>query len=293
MIHGVVERINNGFDLIGDVHGHSEQLIGILEQLGYQKGKNGFSHPDQRVAVFVGDLINRGPDTEGVLHLVREMYEQNQSLVAIGNHEFRAVQESVRFGKLENKQLNQFIPWIRTWPLFLDLKEIRVVHAVWHFSSISKLATANLQDDSFIESTWQKKSESKKAVQNILSGLRVSLPEKPQMRDRFGIIRKKGRIKWWSDPENKTFSEYLLSPMYPSPDNLFPLPEEVKNVEPYPINDKPVFFGHYCLPPEIPKINGSTVCLDGCVTCDKKLWAYQWQGEKTPVSKHLISFPKE
>ena len=42
MIHGVVERINNGFDLIGDVHGHSEQLIGILEQLGYQKGKNGF-----------------------------------------------------------------------------------------------------------------------------------------------------------------------------------------------------------------------------------------------------------
>ena len=61
------------------------------------------------------------------------------------------------------------------------------------------------------------------------------------MRDRFGIIRKKGRIKWWSDPENKTFSEYLLSPMYPSPDNLFPLPEEVKNVEPYPINDKPVF----------------------------------------------------
>ena len=112
------------------------------------------------------------------------------------------------------------------------------------------------------------------------------------MRDRFGIIRKKGRIKWWSDPENKTFSEYLLSPMYPSPDNLFPLPEEVKNVEPYPINDKPVFFGHYCLPPEIPKINGSTVCLDGCVTCDKKLWAYQWQGEK-PRSPNMISFPKE
>ena len=55
------------------------------------------------MAVFVGDLINRGPDTEGVLHLVREMYEQNQSLVAIGNHEFRVVQESVRFGKLENK----------------------------------------------------------------------------------------------------------------------------------------------------------------------------------------------
>ena len=114
------------------------------------------------MAVFVGDLINRGPDTEGVLHLVREMYEQNQSLVAIGNHEFRAVQESVRFGKLENKQLNQFIPWIRTWPLFLDLKEIRVVHAVWHFSSISKLATANLEDDSFIESTWQKNRNQKK-----------------------------------------------------------------------------------------------------------------------------------
>ena len=42
MILRVVERINNGFDLIGDVHGHSEQLIGILEQLGYQKGKNAF-----------------------------------------------------------------------------------------------------------------------------------------------------------------------------------------------------------------------------------------------------------
>ena len=42
MIHGVVERINNGFDLIGDVHGHSEQLIGILEQLGYQKERTAF-----------------------------------------------------------------------------------------------------------------------------------------------------------------------------------------------------------------------------------------------------------
>ena len=124
---------------------------------------------------------------------------------------------------------------------FLDLEDLRVVHAVWHFSSISKLKTAKLDDDSFIESTWQKESLSKKAVQIILSGLKVSLPEELEMRDRFGIIREKGRIKWWTDPKNKPFSEYLLSPMYPSPNHLFPNTEEVKHVEPYPMNGKPVF----------------------------------------------------
>ena len=281
------------FDLIGDVHGHLDLLVELLKKLGYSKKKNSFLHPEGRKVIFVGDLINRGPDTEGVLHLVREMNEQNQALISIGNHEFRAIQESVRFGKLKNNQLNQFIPWIRSWPLFLDLEDLRVVHAVWHFSSISKLKTAKLDDDSFIESTWQKESLSKKAVQIILSGLKVSLPEELEMRDRFGIIREKGRIKWWIDPKNKPFSEYLLSPMYPSPNHLFPSTEEVKHVEPYPMNGKPVFFGHYCLPPEVPKIDGMAVCLDGCVTCDKKLWAYQWQGENSPDPAHLISFPAD
>ncbi len=71
------------FDIIGDVHGCSAELRDLLARLGYGEG----GHPDGRKAVFLGDLVDRGPDTPGVLRLVMGMVEAGTALCVPGNHD--------------------------------------------------------------------------------------------------------------------------------------------------------------------------------------------------------------
>ncbi len=71
------------FDLIGDVHGCREELELLLAKLGWQSTVDGLVHPDGRTAVFVGDLVDRGPDSPGVLRLVAA----GRALCVAGNHE--------------------------------------------------------------------------------------------------------------------------------------------------------------------------------------------------------------
>ena len=75
------------FDLIGDVHGCASELDTLLAELGWE----GNRHPDGRVAVFVGDLVDRGPDTPGVLRRVMAMTEAGTALCVAGNHEAKLV----------------------------------------------------------------------------------------------------------------------------------------------------------------------------------------------------------
>lgn len=85
------------FDLIGDVHGCRAELETLLGELGYRLDRDerarpiGAAHPDARVAVFVGDLVDRGPDTPGVLRLVMGMVAAGTALCVAGNHEFKLV----------------------------------------------------------------------------------------------------------------------------------------------------------------------------------------------------------
>ena len=61
-------------DVIGDIHGECGTLCELLDRLGYDG--NG-AHPEGRRLVFVGDLIDRGPDSPGVARrLVRHLIEQ-------------------------------------------------------------------------------------------------------------------------------------------------------------------------------------------------------------------------
>jgi polynucleotide kinase-phosphatase len=71
------------FDVIGDVHGCCSELRELLTELGYVDGR----HPDGRRAVFLGDLVDRGPDTPGVLRLVMGMVAAGTALCVMGNHE--------------------------------------------------------------------------------------------------------------------------------------------------------------------------------------------------------------
>jgi protein phosphatase len=76
------------FDIIGDVHGCQPELAGLLGTLGYQPGEDGVRrHPAGRTAVFLGDLVDRGPDTPGVLRTVMDMVAGGAALCVPGNHE--------------------------------------------------------------------------------------------------------------------------------------------------------------------------------------------------------------
>jgi len=72
------------FDLIGDVHGCLSELRTLLTTLGYAADG---SHPDGRRMVFVGDLVDRGPDSVGVLRDVVTWVEGGHALFVPGNHD--------------------------------------------------------------------------------------------------------------------------------------------------------------------------------------------------------------
>ena len=84
------------FDIIGDIHGCFDELRALLERLGYEvetrtddDGGIGYSaaHPQGRKAVFVGDLVDRGPGVVKVLKLVMSMVADGSALCVAGNHE--------------------------------------------------------------------------------------------------------------------------------------------------------------------------------------------------------------
>ncbi|HEY3981309.1 MAG TPA: polynucleotide kinase-phosphatase [Streptosporangiaceae bacterium] len=81
------------FDVIGDVHGCFAELTDLLGALGYQVAADGTSavHPGGRTAVFVGDLVDRGPATPAVLRLVMGMTAAGSARSVTGNHEAKLV----------------------------------------------------------------------------------------------------------------------------------------------------------------------------------------------------------
>lgn len=82
------------FDIIGDVHGCYDELEILLNQLGYIPGDQGvLHHPDGRKAVFVGDLVDRGPKTPEVLQLVMDMVSAGTGLCVIGNHDAKLMKK--------------------------------------------------------------------------------------------------------------------------------------------------------------------------------------------------------
>ena len=276
------------YDLIGDVHGYLDLLDSLVEQLGYSRKGKFYEHPGGRKLIFVGDLLDRGPDSIGVLKTVRETCEQGNAFITLGNHEFKVLQLAATRQPLPNPDYKSFLPWLKTLPLFLDLEEIRIVHAAWHSSSISFLSPTQVPSDEFVRRTCDKSSPERKAVDRILKGVKANLPEGSNLRDRFGIVRQKGRLRWWEDLRHKPFAEALFSPMYGHSLEEIPNPEDIEKVEPYTKDDKPVFIGHYCLEPHVTKINENVACLDGCVTCDKKLWGYRYTGEHKLAKANLV-----
>src|SRR5918998_6309679 len=85
------------YDIVGDVHGCSTELVELIERLGY-RAANGelrapiesavdLEHPEGRRLVFAGDLVDRGPDVVGVLRLLMPLVASGRVLSVVGNHD--------------------------------------------------------------------------------------------------------------------------------------------------------------------------------------------------------------
>lgn len=83
------------FDIIGDVHGCYDELAALLTQLGYTPGAEDsvFRHPEGRKAVFLGDLVDRGPNVPAVLRLVMGMVAAGTALYVPGNHDVKLLKK--------------------------------------------------------------------------------------------------------------------------------------------------------------------------------------------------------
>lgn len=86
----VAEEFNlTNYDIIGDVHGCAEELDELLIRLGYtwESDFGIFTHPLGNIPVFVGDLVDRGPDSASVLSLSMNLSNEQRGLFVLGNHE--------------------------------------------------------------------------------------------------------------------------------------------------------------------------------------------------------------
>jgi len=90
-------ELHGPFDIIGDVHGCADELEALLGQLGYAATESRpghgldagpvYQHPDGRMAVFLGDLVDRGPRVLDTLRIVANMDAAGSALCVMGNHE--------------------------------------------------------------------------------------------------------------------------------------------------------------------------------------------------------------
>lgn len=90
------------FDIIGDIHGCADELLALLHRLGYQiTPKTGeedglhytVRHSEGRRVIFLGDLVDRGPNTPGVLRLAMDMEASHMALCVPGNHDIKLLRK--------------------------------------------------------------------------------------------------------------------------------------------------------------------------------------------------------
>ncbi len=91
-----IDRLFPGtLDIIGDVHGEINALNDLLLQLGYAADGQ---HRDDRRLVFLGDLIDRGPDSPAVLQKVMALVEGGWAQLILGNHELNLLRNDEKDG---------------------------------------------------------------------------------------------------------------------------------------------------------------------------------------------------
>lgn len=301
MLYDWVVKMAKSYDIIGDIHGCSLSLQSLLIKLGYVDVNGTYQHSERRV-IFLGDFVDRGPGQREVIDIVRPMIERGHALSVMGNHEFNAIafaskhpetNEYLRAHSEKNiKQHKVFldsfqvlaedyfemIDWFKTLPLWLDLGELRIVHACWDARYIEKLGGSKLSDDLVIKAT-QKGTWEYEAIETLLKGKEIPLKNGMSFNDKDGNTRHDIRVRWW-DSAATTYQSVFMGP--DSARTHIPDDEiEGDHLVEYSHSEPPVFLGHYWFEGEPEPLARNIACLDYSVAkSGGRLVAYQWDGEQ-------------
>ena len=311
------------YDIIGDIHGQYAKLEALLTKLSYRLVDGIWTPPDGRMAVFLGDLIDRGPEQIKVLQAVRAMCDAGLAHCVMGNHELNAIGYVTKYPDTpktkgmyarehSNKNRRQhiefleqvgegsaqhtyWIDWFRTLPIFLDLGGIRVVHAWWHQPHIDTLHRHNMLDGLMTDEQvlWalgkhgEQKHESFDALEGLCKGLEIRLPDGVRFVDHAGISRKDVRTRWWLDAA-EFLEEIAITEGSDCPELVgHPIPE---NFKPHKLhaNDSPIFIGHYWMQGRPTVLTPKVACLDYSAAHNGPLVAYRWNGELQLTNEHFV-----
>jgi Calcineurin-like phosphoesterase len=279
--------VTNGIDVIGDVHGQFDKLVGLLHLLGYRETAGAWRHAD-RTAVFLGDLIDRGPQQWATVDLVRRMVDAGAARCVIGNHELNAIawvtRDPARPGKflrdhhmpgnlaqhqtflqqVDGMLHREVIAWFKTLPLWLDLGKLRVVHACWHQESMGRLEPLlgphQTLTDQLILLGSKRGHWAFEALEIVCKGPDIRLQAGISINENYGQVPNEVRIRWW-------------------------LPDVEWQAHPY--SGPPVIFGHYWFTGKPEVISKQFACLDYSVAKGGPLVAYRWDGESELSSAKL------
>lgn len=301
------------YDIIGDVHGHASLLKKLLLKMGYKKTNGEYTHASRK-AIFVGDFINRGPEIRKTIRIIRAMVENGSAYAILGNHEINAIiynlkdkqgfslvkQPSKYFMSLF-KTINQYatnpgewqeqLKWMRSLPLFLDLGEIRVVHACWSDEAV-KVADSIYDEGKIKKKVFRKiykksNTDTSKSVWLLTKGVNLKMPADLKVSSNKGTAPRSIRTRWWEEPAGKTFNELSFESKFDLPSYTVPS-EILPKTYPYPQDASILFFGHYCRGRGPYIIKHNICCVDSCVLATKSLIAYQWNGEKELIPNNLV-----
>jgi hypothetical protein len=305
-----MEKAVEGYDIIGDIHGHADELKVLLEKMDYRHNGQYYSHPT-RTAIFLGDFIDRGPKQRDVINIVMPMEKSGAAMSVMANHEFNALcyhtanpdkpGEWLRPRNKKNtgqhqafldeyltsdkaEELQAALAWFKTLPLWIETDGIRIVHACWHEESIEalklQLGPNNTITDELLVRASVKGSSEYNAVEVLLKGWEVRLDDGVSFQDKDGNERHEVRTKWWLK-ERTLLKEAAIA----EPDIIKALPES-EWLDPdkfigYDESEPPLFLGHYWLIGEPKPLEHNIACLDYSVAKDGKLVAYRWDEEKS------------
>lgn len=142
-------------DIIGDVHGELEVLEHLLERLGYDANGN---TAGGRQLVFLGDLVDRGPDSPAVVDRVMQLVDKGVAQCVLGNHELllllgRAISGNGWFvqpnpneapgefdsARVDPSKIDTYLEFFSSLPILLENESLRIAHACWHAPSVAQL----------------------------------------------------------------------------------------------------------------------------------------------------------
>lgn len=299
-------------DLIGDIHGHADNLEELLLKLGYAKNNGAYAHPKRKV-LFVGDYIDRGPKIRETLEIVKAMVDTENAIALMGNHEYNAlcfhfleaagghlrkhlikniVQHYETLKQFQNRQdeYEEYLEWFKTLPLYYEADSFKAVHACWDNKNIAYLRKTLVDDrltDELIYESVKKGSALSEVIDQTLKGKEMKMPDELFFTDKDGTKRTEIRIKWWEDPSKMTYKSISVEPIDNLPEQPIEL-SELKSLDFYSESDKKVFFGHYWLKGEPSLYKKNICCLDYSVAKGGKLVAYRLNEETMLDSRNLI-----